>query len=563
MSGSPDGRSKPRLRTDLTVAAVYLVMGLFVTARLWRDLTHRRVEIISDHAQFLWFLRHAVRIVTEGVDPFATTMLNAPEGVNLMANTAALGLTLPMVPVTMLFGPQVSFAVLLVLGLAATAFGWYFVFSRHLVESPLAAALGGGFCGFAPGMISHANGHINWTAQFLVPFIVLATFRLRRARDGILLGLLVTYQAFINEEVLLYTALGLAIFMGTYSRLTKTKQRILPGLLVAGSIALVFLAYPLFRQFFGGYTYHGLPESVAHYRADLASFPAFSRLSFAGLSTSDRLAWNISEENSFFGWPLLLIAAAVTIWLWQRPLVKALAITGGIFFLLSLGETLLVGRRNTGIPLPWIALGKLPLLNHVITVRFALVLVPLIGALLALTVVLIKDIGEARFRRLAVLALVAALLPILPVPIPVRGRPTVPEFVTSGEWRNWIPPGGTLVTIPVTSEEFPTAMEWQRSSSGFKLAGGYFLGPDGTGRARFGAQPRPTAAVMREVYKTGRVPVVTDTMRRQFREDAAYWNASAFVLPDDQVTNSVQLRWLMNALAGKPHDASDVTLWKV
>ena len=63
-------------------------------------------------------------------------------------------------------------------------------------------------------MISHANGHINWTAQFLVPFIVLAALRLRTWKDGIPLALLVLYQAFINEEVLLYTALALAVFMG-------------------------------------------------------------------------------------------------------------------------------------------------------------------------------------------------------------------------------------------------------------------------------------------------------------------------------------------------------------
>ena len=118
-------------------------MGLFVTARLWRDLDHRRVEINSDHSQFIWFLQHAVRVVTEGVDPFYTQLLNAPDGVNLMANTAALGLTLPMVPVTMIFGAEVSFALLLVLGLSATAFGWYWVFSRNLVSSRFAAAVGG------------------------------------------------------------------------------------------------------------------------------------------------------------------------------------------------------------------------------------------------------------------------------------------------------------------------------------------------------------------------------------------------------------------------------------
>jgi hypothetical protein len=50
-------------------------------------------------------------------------------------------------------------------------------------------------------------------------------------------------------------------------------------------------------------------------------------------------------------------------------------------------------------------------------------------------------------------------------------------------------------------------------------------------------------------------------MRRQFREDAAYWNAAAFVLPDSQAVNAIPLRWLMNALAGEPHEVSDVTLW--
>jgi hypothetical protein len=400
-------------------------MALFVTARVWRDVAHRRVEINSDHSQFIWFLRHGVRVVTQGVDPFYTHMINAPDGVNLMANTATLGLTIPMAPVTMIFGPEVSFLLLLMFGLAGTAFGWYYVFSRRLVESRLAAAVGGGFCGFAPGMISHANGHINWTAQFLVPLIVLATFRLRTWKDGIPLGLLVAYQAFINEEVLLYTALALAVFLVSYARLTRTPIRpILPGLGVAAAISAVILVYPLYRQFFGGQTYRGLPESVAHYRADLASYPAFSTLSFGGMSTSTRLAWNVSEQNTFLGWPLLLLVIGMIIWLWQRALVKAMTITAGVFFILSLGTNLMVGRRGTGIPLPWWALEKVPLLGHVLVVRFALVLIPIVGALLALTVALIRPIGDARVRRLATAGLIAVLLPIVPVPIPIKSLPT-------------------------------------------------------------------------------------------------------------------------------------------
>jgi hypothetical protein len=539
-------------------------MGLFVTARLWRDLGHRRVEINSDHSQFIWFLKHAVRVVTEGVDPFYTHLLNAPDGVNLMANTAALGLTLPMVPITMIFGAEVSFALLLVLGLSATAFGWYWVFSRRLVASRFAAAVGGGFCGFAPGMISHANGHINWTAQFLVPFIVLATLRLRTWKDGIPLALLVLYQAFINEEVLLYTALALAVFMGAYAWMTKTPvKRVLPGLGVAAAILIPLLAYPLYRQFFGEQTYSGLPESVAHYRADLASFPAYSQLSFGGSAADSRLAWNISEENTFFGWPLLLLMAGVAIWLWHRTLVKALVITAGVFFVLSLGSNLMIGRRNTGIPLPWVLLERVPLLGHVLVVRFALVLIPIFGALLALTVTLIPQLPQVRFRRLGGLVLVAVLLPILPVPIPVRGQPAAPAFITGGAWRDWVAPGTSIVAVPVTSEEFPTAMEWQREAGDFPLAGGYFLGPGGEGgRARFGATPRPTAKLIRDVYRTGMVPVVTAKMQQDLREDAAFWNAGALVLPD-KTLRGTELRRLIDQLAGPGWHVRDVTVWQL
>ncbi len=549
-------------RSDVSAAAAFVAFGLFVTARLWRDLAHQRVEINSDHSQFIWFLRHGVRVVTQGADPFFTHLINAPDGVNLMANTATLGLTIPMVPVTILFGPEVSFALLLVIGLAGTAFGWYYVFSRHLVESRLAAAVGGCFCGFAPGMISHANGHINWTAQFLVPFLALATFRLRTWRHGIVLGVLVAYQAFINEEVLLYTALALAVFLGVYAKLTRTPIRpALPGLAVAGLIATVILAYPLARQFFGGQTYHGLPESVAHYRADLASYPAFSTLSFGGMSTSTRLAWNVSEQNTFLGWPLLLIVVGMMIWLWQRPLIKAMALTAAAFFVLSLGSTLMVGRRGTGIPLPWWALEKVPLLGHVLVVRFALVLIPIVGAILALTVTMIRALTDVRLRRLAVAGLVAALLPILPVPIPAHAVSPVPAFIAGGAWRAWVPAGMTIVAVPVPSEEFPAAMEWQRSVNDFTLAGGYFLGPGGeNGRARFGAPPRPTATLIRDVYRTGKVPVVTAQMQADLRHDVAYWHAAALVLPNS-TPHATQLTALLDQLAGPGWHTQDVIVW--
>jgi hypothetical protein len=108
--------------------------------------------------------------------------MNAPNGVNLMANTGLLGLTVPLVPVTLLFGPVVTFTIMLTGRLAATAWAWYHVLSRHIVGYWPAALVGELFAGFAPGMISQVNGHPDLVNQFLIPFIIWRAISLRTAR---------------------------------------------------------------------------------------------------------------------------------------------------------------------------------------------------------------------------------------------------------------------------------------------------------------------------------------------------------------------------------------------
>jgi hypothetical protein len=68
------------------------------------------------------------------------------------------GISMPLAPLTLIFGPTPTYAIGLTLGLAGTAIAWYWTFSRHVltgvsVRTKCAAAIGGGFCGFAPAMI--------------------------------------------------------------------------------------------------------------------------------------------------------------------------------------------------------------------------------------------------------------------------------------------------------------------------------------------------------------------------------------------------------------------------
>src|SRR4029079_644505 len=121
-------------------------------------------------------------LVWKGDFSLVTDRLNAPDGVNLMSNASHILHGVLMAPVTVLFGPGVSFAVLVALNLAATATGWYLLFARELRLHRGAAMVGGIFTGFAPGMIAQSNSHLHMPAQWLVPPIVWFVLRLTRAR---------------------------------------------------------------------------------------------------------------------------------------------------------------------------------------------------------------------------------------------------------------------------------------------------------------------------------------------------------------------------------------------
>ncbi|MEV4810311.1 hypothetical protein AB0J96_10755, partial [Micromonospora avicenniae] len=199
---SRPSRRRPA-RADLMALGAYVLLGVLVCLNYWGDLQGRvSSHLPTDHSWFEWLFAHGAYSVRHLENPLFTVRQNAPLGVNMMANTSLLGVTLPLAPMTMLLGPQVMYALYLGGALAATAATSYWVLSRHLVRSRAAAFVGGAFLGFAPGIVHHANGQPNFVSNFLLPLIVSRVLRLgepgRWRRNGLALGLLVAYQIFIN-----------------------------------------------------------------------------------------------------------------------------------------------------------------------------------------------------------------------------------------------------------------------------------------------------------------------------------------------------------------------------
>jgi dolichyl-phosphate beta-glucosyltransferase len=155
-------------------------------------------------------------------------------------------------------------------------------------------------------------------------------------------------------------------------------------------------------------------------------------------------------------------------------------------------------------------------------------------------------------QYLGLLAIALAVLPIVPAPLKSEQRTAVPEFVASGMWKSYVGKGESLVPLPLPDPGYAEALHWQTAADlGFKLPGGYFNGPYGEDRIGiYGAVPRYTSSMLRDVRYTGKVPVIGKNWRAQAAKDFAYWKAGVLVVAPQP--NDDKLRQAVEALTGKP-----------
>ena len=225
-----------RWRPWMTLAAaglLYLALGFVLWVHAWAEgATTHTLCGCGDPALFLWFFQWPATALAHGQNPFFSTALFHPTGINLLAQTSVTGLSLPLVPVTWIWGPVASLNVASTIAPALTAFTAFVVIRRWAPWTP-AAFVGGLLYGFSPFVLSSLEfAHLMTAALMLLPLIlaVLDEILIRQRHGalgaGVLLGLLLFGQFFLSSELLAIAAVVVVICLrGTGGRRAGHRTR--------------------------------------------------------------------------------------------------------------------------------------------------------------------------------------------------------------------------------------------------------------------------------------------------------------------------------------------------
>jgi hypothetical protein len=380
-----------RGRPVLLAAGGYLALSVFLWWHVWSSHPTAVTTCgCGDPSLFTSFIEWPAYAITHGLNPFYSTAINYPTGVNLLANTSVLAIGVILAPVTWLFGPVATLNVASTLAPVLSGLAMFVLLRRWVTWSP-AAFIGGLLYGFSPFMVIALSwAHLMLAMAAVPPLILICLdellFRQHRRHPlvtGVALGLLVTVQFFIGSEILLIVAIvGAVGFILIVAHagwrdpvaLRHHARFALVGLGTAIATAVILLAYPVWfavagpAHFVGSvWPVHEVDTSSTLLRHYVFSAPPQLRSAHLDHLSGGYQGPILDDQYFGFGLPVVLVAGLI-VWRRDRRLWLFGAI-GLVSAVLSLG----VSSSGLHIWLPWQLLARLPLAENIFPYRIVFV----------------------------------------------------------------------------------------------------------------------------------------------------------------------------------------------
>jgi hypothetical protein len=493
------------------LAALVIYLAIWVFTQALPLLLHpgrpQLDQLSTDPNFYVWSLRWWPYAIARALNPLHSAQIGAPAGYDLAWVTSIPPLALLAFPVTALAGPVVSFNLLVTAAIPLS--GWAaFLLCRRLTRRFAASLAGGAVYGFSAYEMNHVfSGQLNLAFALLLPLMAYLIVAWRDGAIGTractaLLALAMTAQFYLFLETFadMTAVLVLALVTG-YPLAVRADRKVIVRLAlmlgVAYAIALV-LAIPY------------LGYALAHQPAGFSRTPDSASLKLAalvvpwpgqtwGLSWLARAATPLAGpgQDAYLGIPLVAIAVALPLVAWRRRIIRFLIVMVVLLLIGALGPSLHVDAWSPVARLPWAGVWNLPIARSAYPVRLMVFVFLALAVMTALWLAGRPAPGlglgsgwaarSAWGGRWLLAALAAAAIVANTPPLTVQQRPGLPSFITTGQYRQYLTRGETVVVV---SERGNAGMLWQAEMDFYpRLAGGFI----NKALTHFGGTPQAVA----------------------------------------------------------------------
>jgi hypothetical protein len=442
----------------------------------------------ADPSIIMWDLAWWPHALLHGLNPFFTNALFAPSPVDLGGVVLVPGAALAAAPVTLLFGPFVSYNLLMLASPVLAAF-FAFLLCRYVSGSFAGALVGGYVFGFSGYILGHLPGQTHLVLVFPIPAAVHLTLRLIDGRIGerrfiALMALALAAQlSFSTEIALTFVFIGLVALVVAFVLAPAARGRLIAAVkpIVAAGAVAALVTSPII--------YYSIEGTIAppSFVGDLGAGDALAFLvptilirfgsKYFAVVSSGFTGGDAADSGIYVGLPLALIVARYAVTRWRLTSTRILLVLLAVVVVLLLGSRLHIATYPT-IPLPWQLLDH-SLLRSALPVRLAVYMFLIVAIIAAMWLAQPRS-GRWALAKWALAAVsIAALMPNIGSGI-WRSHQTNPPFFTTLEYRSVLNRGETVLVLPFGP--FDMSMLWQAETGMyFRMAGGYVSGvPLGT-----------------------------------------------------------------------------------
>lgn len=348
---------KHPLAAHLVLLAGYLITGFAVT---WPRVTYLagRLPATRDAGSYVWDFWWVARQISHLSSPWSTRYLAAPVGSDLSYHTLMPLPGLVMTPITLAFGPSLTYNLLSILGPGLLCYVMYRA-ARLWLPTHLGAIAAGGFFGLSAILTWRSWYEVNLALGALfLPMTLEAAVRLRRQpgrRQAIILGAVLGAAVLTDQESAVLATIVAALVLAPWlawhpsaARLRATALAALAGLL-AGSPQFIVMTMQASANR-GLASRAGLLDVnyVASGAALQQLFAPSPRLADYGLTSVSRYYHHgpYSIVIVTFGVGLTALALFGIAVSWRRRHARSLALLWLACALLSLGSALWVGSHR-------------------------------------------------------------------------------------------------------------------------------------------------------------------------------------------------------------------------